>query len=69
MDKSQQQFLTKWLRQHRALAKPWSSLCVLAGGVSTLLLIAQAFLLASVLHGLIIEQLSRNEFLFILLAF
>ena len=63
MDKTHQQFLTKWLRQHRFLAKQWSSLCVLAGSVSTLLLIAQAFLLANVLHGMIIEQITRNEFL------
>lgn len=62
MDKSHQQFLTKWLRLHRSLAKPWSSLCVLAGSVSTLLLVGQAFLLASILHGLIIEQISRNAF-------
>ncbi len=60
MDKSRQQILTKWLRQHRSLAKPWSSLCVVAGALSTLLLIAQAWLLATILHGLIIAQDARD---------
>ncbi len=62
MDKSRQQLLTRWLRQHRALAKPWIGLCVLCGTVSTLLLVVQCWILASVLHGLIIEHTTRDEF-------
>lgn len=63
MDKSRQQLLTRWLRQHRSLANPWSSLCILTGGISTLLLIAQAWLLATILHGLIIAQSPRTVYL------
>jgi len=63
MDKSRQQELTRWLRQHRSLAKPWSSLCILSGALSTLLLIAQAWLLATILHGVIIAQFSRDIFI------
>ena len=63
MDKSRQQELTRWLRQHRSLAKPWSSLCILSGALSTLLLIAQAWLLATILHGVIIAQLPRDIFI------
>ncbi len=63
MDKSRQQELTRWLRQHRSLAKPWSSLCILAGSLSTLLLIAQAWVLATILHGVIISHLPRESFL------
>lgn len=62
MDKTRQQLLTKWLRQHRSLARPWSSLCVVSGSLSTLLLIAQAWLLATILHGLIIAQYSRDVY-------
>ena len=63
MDKSRQQELTRWLRQHRSLAKPWSSLCILSGALSTLLLVAQAWLLATILHGVIISHLPRGSFL------
>ena len=63
MDKSRQQELTRWLRQHRSFAKPWSSLCILSGALSTLLLIAQAWLLATILHGVIISHLPRESFL------
>lgn len=63
MDKSRQQELTRWLRQHRSLAKPWYSLCILSGALSTLLLIAQAWLLATILHGVIISHLPRESFL------
>lgn len=68
MDKSRQQELTRWLRQHRSLAKPWSSLCILSGALSTLLLIAQAWLLATILHGVIISHLPRESFLWFFAA-
>ena len=68
MDKSRQQELTRWLRQQRSLAKPWSSLCILSGALSTLLLIAQAWLLATILHGVIISHLPRESFLWFFAA-
>lgn len=63
MDKSRQQQLTAWLRQHRRLASPWSHLCILIGLLSTALLIFQAWLLATLLHGLIIAHLPRTDFI------
>lgn len=63
MDKSRQQQLSSWLRQHRRLAAPWSHLCILLGMLTTLLLIGQAWLLASLLHGLIIDHQSRSYFI------
>ena len=63
MDKSRQKLLTQWLRQHKSIAKPWSSLCILIGSLSTLLLILQAWLLATILHGVIMVQSSRDDFM------
>lgn len=63
MDKSRQQQLSSWLRQHRRLAAPWSHICILLGMLTTLLLIGQAWLLASLLHGLIISHEPRSHFI------
>ena len=60
MDKLRQQTLVTWLRQQRRLAKPWLTLCVLYGGLSAGLLIAQAWLLAELLHGFIIHGLQKS---------
>lgn len=62
MDKSRQQQLSSWLRQHRRLAAPWSHLCVILGVLTTFLLIGQAWILASLLHGLIIAHEPRAMF-------
>lgn len=63
MDKSRQQQLSSWLRQHRRLAAPWSHLCVVLGMLTTSLLIGQAWILASLLHGLIIFHQPRAMFI------
>ena len=60
MDKLRQQTLVTWLRQQRRLAKPWLTLCVVYGGLSAGLLIAQAWLLAELLHGFIIHGLQKS---------
>ena len=67
MDKLRQQTLVTWLRQQRRLAKPWLTLCVLYGGLSAGLLIAQAWLLAELLHGFIIHGLQKSTQLPLLL--
>ena len=67
MDKLRQQTLVTWLRQQRRLAKPWITLCVLYGGLSAGLLIAQAWLLAELLHGFIIHGLQKSTQLPLLL--
>jgi ATP-binding cassette subfamily C protein CydD len=61
MDKLRQRTLLTWLRQQRRLAKPWLSVTVLLGGFSAGLLIGQAWLLASLLHGFILDGMPKRE--------
>jgi ATP-binding cassette, subfamily C, bacterial CydD len=61
MDKLRQRTLLTWLRQQRRLAKPWLSVTVLLGGLSAGLLIGQAWLLASLLQGFILEGMPKSE--------
>ncbi|GAB3215798.1 heme ABC transporter permease/ATP-binding protein CydD [Pseudaeromonas pectinilytica] len=61
MDKLRQRTLLTWLRQQRRLAKPWLSITVLLGGFSAGLLIGQAWLLASLLHGFILDGMPKRE--------
>lgn len=61
MDKSQQQELTRWLKQQSGPAKKWLRLLMVLGIVNGLTIIAQAWLLATVLHNLIIEQIARES--------
>lgn len=63
MDKQRQRTLLGWLRQRRKLAGRWLSLSVLCGGLSAGLLIAQSWLLASLLHALIAEAPVKPELL------
>ncbi|MGB2078859.1 MAG: heme ABC transporter permease/ATP-binding protein CydD, partial [Vibrio sp.] len=59
MDKQQSKQLNAWLKEQSKLAKRWLYISIVLGLVSTLFLIAQAGLLASILHQLIIEQVDR----------
>ncbi|MGL4204977.1 MAG: heme ABC transporter permease/ATP-binding protein CydD [Aeromonadaceae bacterium] len=61
MDKLRQQTLTRWLRQQARLARPWPTITVLLGGLSAGLLIGQAWLLASVLQGVIIDGVNKEQ--------
>lgn len=63
MEKKRQQQLTRWLRQQRACARPWTTLSTLLGLFSALLIIAQAWLLAALMHALISEQQPRAQWL------
>ncbi|ARJ40578.1 cysteine/glutathione ABC transporter permease/ATP-binding protein CydD [Pantoea alhagi] len=63
MEKKRQQQLTRWLRQQRACARPWTTLSTLLGLASALLIIAQAWLLATLMHHLISEQQPRAQWL------
>ncbi|MFS2223445.1 heme ABC transporter permease/ATP-binding protein CydD [Pantoea sp. B65] len=60
MNKTRQQQLTQWLKQQSVHARRWLRLSFLLGLVSALLIIAQAWLLASLLHNLIVLQLPRS---------
>lgn len=60
MDKKKQRGLNKWLREQSKLAKRWLLLAVGLGVLSSILLLGQAALLASILHQLIIEQVDKS---------
>lgn len=61
MDKNQQRELGQWLKGQSKLAKKWLTLSIGLGFLSSLFLIAQAALLADILHQLIIEQVDKYE--------
>ncbi|MEL0610547.1 heme ABC transporter permease/ATP-binding protein CydD [Vibrio echinoideorum] len=61
MDKKKQRSLNKWLKQKSKLAKRWLMIAIGLGVLSSVFLIAQAALLASILHQLIIENVDKSE--------
>jgi ATP-binding cassette subfamily C protein CydD len=63
MEKKRQHQLTRWLRQQRIHARPWTTLSTLLGLLSALLIIAQAWLLATLMDHLIIGQQPRSQWL------
>ncbi|EOG7787522.1 heme ABC transporter permease/ATP-binding protein CydD [Vibrio fluvialis] len=63
MDKKKQRSLNIWLKQQSKLAKRWLMLAVGLGVLSSVFLLAQAALLASILHQLIIEHVDKHELL------
>lgn len=60
MDKKKQRNLNIWLKQQSKLAKRWLMLAIGLGVISSLFLLAQAALIASILHQLIIEQVDKT---------
>ncbi|BES84614.1 cysteine/glutathione ABC transporter membrane protein/ATP-binding protein [Pectobacterium araliae] len=61
MKKTRQQELTAWLKQQSKLAQRWLRLSLLLGFLSGALIVAQAWLLATLLHALIIEHTPRES--------
>ncbi|EOC1796507.1 cysteine/glutathione ABC transporter permease/ATP-binding protein CydD [Vibrio fluvialis] len=61
MDKKKQRSLNIWLKHQSKLAKRWLMLAVGLGVLSSVFLLAQAALLASILHQLIIEHVDKHE--------
>lgn len=61
MDKTKQKNLNKWLKLQGKLAKRWLLISVSLGVLSSVILLAQAGLLASILHQLIIENVNKSE--------
>ncbi|AVJ17036.1 cysteine/glutathione ABC transporter permease/ATP-binding protein CydD [Serratia sp. MYb239] len=61
MKKTRQHQLTQWLKTQSTLAKRWLRLSMLLGLCSGLLIVAQAWLLASLLHALIIDHTPREQ--------
>lgn len=63
MNKSRQQELTRWLKQQSVLSRRWLMLSRLLGFASGVLIIAQAWLLARILHHMIMENIPREALL------
>lgn len=62
MDKQRQKQLQKWLRQQQKIVKKWLYLNVLFGSLSALLMVGQMWLLAQMLHQMIMEQRQPSSF-------
>ncbi len=61
MDKKKQRSLNKWLKQQSKLAKRWLMIAIGLGVLSSLFLLAQAALIATILHQLIIDHVDKHE--------
>lgn len=61
MDKFRQQELLKWLKQQSIISRRWLNLSRLTGVISGLLIVAHATILAWILHGLIMDNRSRES--------
>lgn len=63
MNKTRQQELTRWLKQQSIFSRRWLMLSRLLGAVSGVLIIAQAYILARILHHMIMENIPREALL------
>lgn len=63
MEKSLQKQLTRWLQQQKGACGPYLKLAMLLGATNGIVLVIQAWLIATVLQGLIIEELDRQRFM------
>ncbi|MDB1123949.1 heme ABC transporter permease/ATP-binding protein CydD [Vibrio algarum] len=61
MDKTKQRNLNKWLKLQSKIAKRWLLISISLGVISSIVLLAQAALLASILHQLIIENVDKHN--------
>jgi ATP-binding cassette, subfamily C, bacterial CydD len=69
LDKLQQKKLFKWLKDQAGCHKTGLPLSVLAGLLSGLLIIIQAWILATLLHALIIESPPKTTVISLIIAF
>ncbi|KGT94268.1 amino acid ABC transporter permease [Erwinia typographi] len=73
MNKTRQQQLLRWLKNQTGHGKRWLRLSLLLGVLSALLIVCQAWLLASLLQALIVEHLPREalvtQFILLLVCF
>ncbi|MBV5095516.1 heme ABC transporter permease/ATP-binding protein CydD [Tenebrionicola larvae] len=63
MNKTRQQELARWLKQQSVISRRWLNLSRLLGVISGLLIVAQAWLLANLLHHMIMEKIPREALL------
>ncbi|MCG9697546.1 cysteine/glutathione ABC transporter permease/ATP-binding protein CydD [Shewanella sp. Isolate11] len=70
MDKTLEKILGRWLKQQKSACGIYLNLSVLFGVLTGLALVLQAYLLASMLQGMIIDSLPKTQFMteFYLLA-
>lgn len=61
MEKSRQKYLFKWLRTQQTPIKKQLNLNILLAGISSVILVAQTWLLATLLHNLIMLHRDRHE--------
>lgn len=61
MDKNKQRSLNQWLKAQSKLAKRWLMLAIGLGVLSSVFLVGQAALLATLLHDLIIDHVDKSE--------
>lgn len=63
MNKTRQQEISRWLKQQSIISRRWLSLSRLLGLISGLLIVAQAWLIASLLQYMIIDGIPREALL------
>ncbi|MGL5967838.1 MAG: heme ABC transporter permease/ATP-binding protein CydD [Kluyvera sp.] len=63
MNKSRQQELTRWLKQQSVVSRRWLMISRLLGFASGVLIIAQAWFMARILHHMIMENIPREALL------
>ena len=61
MDKSRQKYLQQWLRKQQQPIKKYLNLNILLASLSSVILVAQTYLLASLLHKLIMLNESATD--------
>ncbi|MCL5497087.1 cysteine/glutathione ABC transporter permease/ATP-binding protein CydD [Escherichia coli] len=63
MNKTRQQELTRWLKQQSVISRRWLMMSRLLGVVSGVLIVAQAWILATILNHMIMENIPREALL------
>ena len=63
MNKTRQQELTRWLKQQSIISRRWLMISRLLGVASGLLIVAQAWFLARILHRMVMENIPATALL------
>jgi ATP-binding cassette subfamily C protein CydD len=63
MDKSLEKVLSRWLKQQKSTCGIYLNLTILFGVLTGFALVLQAYLLATMLHGMIIASLPKSQFM------
>ena len=63
MNKTRQQELTRWLKQQSIISRRWLMISRALGVISGLLIVGQAWVLARILHRMIMENIPATALL------